>query len=242
VKEWVDDFSAIRYATFFVPSVNTDGTDLVMHGNDIIDARQIATDLNVADLESAEWARAQSIQIDRYWSGDPAPSSRHAEARILWSNKALHLRFVCHQGEPLIINDKPQQEKRTMGLWDRDVCEIFIAPDPQVVERYFEFEAAPTGEWTDIAIHWTPEKRESDWEFASQMTTAARVETERVTIAMRIPWSERIPEPQPEDRWRVNLFRCVGKDPDRGYLAWQSTKTPKPNFHVPQVFGWLVFV
>jgi len=47
--------------------------------------------------------------------------------------------------------------------------------------------------------------------------------------------------PEPE-RWRVNLFRCVGKDPDRGYLAWQSTRTPKPNFHVPQVFGWLVFV
>ena len=129
-----------------------------------------------------------------------------------------------------------------MGLWDRDVCEIFIAPDRAAVERYFEFEAAPTGEWTDIAIHWTAEKRESDWEFASQMTTAARVETERVTIAMRIPWSEWIRRPQQNDRWRVNLFRCVGKDPDRGYLAWQPTKTAKPNFHVPQVFGWLVFV
>lgn len=213
-----------------------------MHANDIIEARQIATDLNVADLESAEWARAQPIQISRYWSGDPAPESRHAEARILWSSQAVHVRFVCHQGEPLIVNDKPQQEKRTIGLWDRDVCEIFIAPDPAVVERYFEFEAAPTGEWIDIAIHWTPEKRESDSAFASRMTTAARVETERVTIAMRIPWSEWIPEPQRDERWRVNLFRCVGKDPDRGYLAWQSTKTPKPNFHVPQVFGWLVFV
>lgn len=213
-----------------------------MHGHDIIEARQIATDLNVADLESAEWARAQPIQISRYWSGDPAPESRHAEARILWSSQALHVRFVCHQGEPLIVNDKLQREKRTIGLWDRDVCEIFIAPDRAVVERYFEFEAAPTGEWIDIAIRWTPEKRETDSAFASQMTTAARVETERVTIAMRIPWSEWIPEPQVDERWRVNLFRCVGKDPDRGYLAWQSTKTPKPNFHVPQVFGWLVFV
>jgi hypothetical protein len=213
-----------------------------MHGNDIIEAHQIATDLNVADLQSAEWDRAQPIQISRYWSGDAAPASRHAEARVLWSPKALYLRFVCNQGEPLIVNDKPQQEKRTMGLWDRDVCEIFIAPDRALVERYFEFEAAPTGEWIDIAINWTPEKRESDWEFASHMTTAARVETERVTIAMRIPWSEWIPEPQRDERWRVNLFRCVGKDPDRGYLAWQSTKTAKPNFHVPEVFGWLVFV
>ena len=56
-----------------------------------------------------------------------------------------------------------------------------------VIERYFEFEAAPTGEWLDVAIHWTPEKRESDWEFQSHMTTAAHIERDRVTVAMRIP-------------------------------------------------------
>ena len=207
-----------------------------------IAAHHLASDLQVADLDSARWAKAEPVYIDRYWSGVRAPSSRHSEARILWSNKALHLRFVCHQGEPLIVNDKPQTEKKTMGLWDRDVCEIFIAPDRNVVERYFEFEAAPTGEWLDVAIHWTPEKRESDWEFASHMTTAARVETERVTIGMRIPWNHWIHQPQKNERWRVNLFRCVGKDPDRGYLAWQATKTPEPNFHVPQVFAWLVLV
>ncbi len=213
-----------------------------MFDDKTIAAHRLASDLHVADLDNAQWGKAEPVQIDRYWSGDPAPASRHAEARILWSNKALHLRFVCHQDEPLIVSDKPQHEKKTMGLWDRDVCEIFIAPDRNVVERYFEFEAAPTGEWIDVAIHWTPEKRESDWEFASHMTTAARVETERITIAMRIPWNHWIHEPQKGERWRVNLFRCVGKDPDRGYLAWQATKTPRPNFHVPQVFGWLVFV
>jgi len=214
----------------------------LMPDDKTIEARHVPRDIAVADFQDAAWDRAHPIQINRYWSGEPAPASRHSEARVLWSNKALHLRFVCHQGEPLIVNDRPQQEKRTIGLWDRDVCEIFIAPDPHFVERYFEFEAAPTGEWIDIAIHWTPEKRESDWEFASGMTTAARVETERVTIAMRIPWTHWIPAPKKGKRWRVNLFRCMGKDPDRGYLAWQATKTPKPGFHVPQVFGWLVFL
>jgi hypothetical protein len=58
---------------------------------------------------------------------------------------------------------------------------------------------------------------------------------------MRIPWNHWIHEPQKHERWRVNLFRCVGKDPGRGYLAWQPTRTKEPAFHVPQVFGWLVF-
>ena len=206
-----------------------------------IEVRHTATDLNAADLMSAGWNNAQSTRIDRYWSGDPAPAGRQAEARILWSRKAFHVRFVCHQTEPLIVNTTPQTSQKTMGLWDRDVCEIFIAPDPHIVERYVEFEAAPTGEWLDVAIHWTPEKRESDWEFHSHMTTAASIEKNRVTIGMRIPWNQWIHEPQTGERWRVNLFRCVGSDSGRGYLAWQPTRTPKPNFHVPQVFGWLVF-
>jgi hypothetical protein len=206
-----------------------------------IEARYIGPDLKVADVTSDKWNGAHPVQIDHYWSADTAPRSRHAEARVLWSQAALHIRFVCHQAEPLVVSDKPQFEKKTMRLWDRDVCEIFIAPDPNVVERYFEFEAAPTGEWLDVAIHWTPEKRESDWTFNSHMTTAARVEKERIILAMRIPWNQWIHEPQKGERWRVNLFRCVGKDPDRGYLAWQPTRTPEPAFHLPAVFGWLLF-
>ncbi len=206
-----------------------------------IEARHSAADLNVADLQHAEWNKAQAVRIDRYWSGAEAPAGRVAEARILWSSKALHIRFVCNQAEPLIVSATPQIEKKTIGLWDRDVCEIFIAPDEHAIERYLEFEAAPTGEWLDVAIHWTPEKRESDWEVHSHMTTAAKIEKDRVTIAMRIPWNHWIHEPQRGERWRVNLFRCVGSDPGRGYLAWQPTRTPKPSFHVPQAFGRLVF-
>jgi hypothetical protein len=207
----------------------------------IIAAPHITTALSVTDLRSREWERARPVKIDRYWSGDFAPASRHAEARVLWSSKALHLRFACAQAESLIVSATPQTAKKTMGLWDRDVCEIFIAPDPQIVERYFEFEAAPTGEWLDVALHWTPEKRESDWEFQSHMTTAAHIEKDRVTISMRIPWNHWIHEPQKGERWRVNLFRCVGSDPTRGYLAWQPTRTKEANFHLPRVFGWLLF-
>jgi hypothetical protein len=207
----------------------------------VITATRVNADLSAAQMDHPEWKNADPVEIALYWSGEAAPKSRLAEARLLWSSRALHLRFVCQQAEPLIVSSNPQTAKKTMGLWDRDVCEIFIAPDPAVVERYLEFEAAPNGEWLDVAIHWTPDKRESDWNFNSHMTAAARIEKDRVTIAMRIPWNHWIHEPQTGERWRVNLFRCVGSDPNRGYLAWQPTRTPKPNFHVPQVFGWLIF-
>jgi Carbohydrate family 9 binding domain-like len=213
----------------------------VINQTQIVEAPHIAFDFGVGDLNNAAWARAKSALLNLYWSGQPAPAGRHAEARLLWSDKALHVRFVCHQTEPLIVSPNPQTAKKTLGLWDRDVCEVFIAPDTNSVERYYEFEAAPTGEWMDVAIQRAQGKRQADWEFSSQMSTAAQVEKDRVTIAMRIPWNQSIHKPERNERWRVNLFRCVGKDPNRGYLAWQPTRTPQPNFHVPEVFGWLIF-
>jgi hypothetical protein len=198
-------------------------------------------DLAARQLDHPEWTKAQPIQITRRWSGEDAPASRYAEARIIWTPEALCVRFDARQTEPLVVNAQPQTEAKTIGLWDRDVCEIFIAPDPERLERYFEFEAAPTGEWVDLAITFKPEGRETDWKFNSGMSTFARLADEKLVIAMRIPWSDSIPRPQRGDRWRTNLFRCIGKGDER-YLAWQPTYTTVPSFHVPEVFGWLEFV
>jgi alpha-galactosidase len=208
-----------------------------------VEARWISSDLPADDLKAAEWGLAVPVPINRYWSGEVAPTSRHAEASLLWSDYALHVRYVCNQSEPPIINPNPKTAEKTIGLWDRDVCEIFIAPDADRPECYFEFEAAPTGEWLDLGINLTPEGRETDWEFNSGMTVAAHAEAGELRIAMRIPWNtagRALHKPNKSERWRVNLFRCIGTGNSR-YLAWQPTLTEEPNFHVPQAFGWLRF-
>jgi len=197
--------------------------------------------LTVKSLDHPEWQRAHPIQITRKWSGAAAPDSRHAEVRIIWTNDSLLVRFVCRQEEPLIVNPNPLLNKKTIRLWDGDVCEIFIAPDPDKPQRYFEFEASPNGEWVDLAIMLKPSGRQTDFEFQSGMSAAACVEGSQTTIAMEIPWSGFLPKPKKGDVWRVNLFRCVGLGDDR-YLAWQPTYAPEPNFHVPEVFGWLEFL
>jgi hypothetical protein len=179
--------------------------------------------------------------ITRQWSGAAAAVERHAEVRICWSEEALHVRFVGNQQEPLVVSEEPKTDRKTLGLWDRDVCEIFIAPDPEKPKRYFEFEAAPTGEWVDLGIVIAPEGRITDWDYQSGMVTAATVENAAIRVGIKIPWSASIPKPSPNDVWLVNLFRCVGPEaPDR-YLAWRPTHTPEPNFHVPEAFGRLVF-
>lgn len=192
-------------------------------------------------IERRTWEAASPTRITRYWSGDEAPATRHAEARLVWSAEALHVRFVCRQAEPLVVAERPQLDAKTIGLWDRDVCEIFIAPDPARPERYFEFEAAPTGEWLDLAILWQQGGRQTDWNYESGMSVRTNVRHRSTTIVMRLPWQAFGRKPAAGDRWRVNLFRCVGAGPARGYLAWRPTCTPRPDFHVPTAFGWLLF-
>jgi hypothetical protein len=204
-------------------------------------ARYVNPPVGEADFENHIWQQCQPVRIEHYWSGEPAMASRHAEARVCWSDEALHVRFVGKQQEPLIVTDNPDTDKKTIGLWDRDVCEIFLAPDVAEPWRYFEFEAAPTGEWIDLGIVVRPEGRETDWDYASGFTTAAKLEGEQLLVGMRIPWSDVLPKPQAGDVWRANVFRCVGPEAPERYLAWRPTGTPEPAFHVPEVFGSLRF-
>lgn len=209
--------------------------------DDCVEASYQPAGVSASDLDHATWASARPVRLTHYWSGEEAPAGRHAEARLLWSDEALVVRFVCRQTEPLVLSPNPQTGRKTLGLWERDVCELFVAPDEREPERYLELEAAPTGEWLDLMVRQLADERETDWEFRSGMTAAARVSGETVTIAIRVPFTGIGRTPRAGDRWRANLYRCVGAGETRGYLAWRPTYTDEPGFHVPEAFGWIKF-
>ena len=205
-------------------------------------AQRARAALAAGDFASAEWARARAAHVARYWSGEEAPAGRHAQARALWDEAGLTVRFDCRQDEPAVVSAAPRTDRKTVGLWDRDVCELFITPEQADISSYFEFEAAPTGEWLDLALRVVPGGRETDWDFRSGMTAAAeRLSAREYRIGMRVPWEAFGRAPRAGERWRCNLFRCVGAGPGRGYLAWRPTHTPEPAFHVPEKFGWIEF-
>ena len=214
---------------------------LLMHTADRIFATHTTESLHSGDL-LVDRVPTVDFFIEKYWSGAAAPVGRQFETRLLWSDEELYVRFAANQDEPMIVSANPALETKTMRLWERDVCELFIAPDREEPRRYFEFEVAPTGEWLDVAINLTSGERVTDWDYASGMEAAARIEEGRVTMAMRIPWEAFGRKPEAGDIWLGNIFRCVGEGVDRGYLAWRPTMTEKPNFHVPEAFGKFVFV
>jgi len=133
-------------------------------------------------------AEFDGVAVTSYWDGVPADRGRHFSAALAWNDSGLIVRFVAAVGESLLVSKAPVLEKKTMGLWERDVCEIFIAPDENDLRKYFEFEIAPTGEWLDLAIDSTSGERITDWDYVSGMETGARIEESRVVMTMKIPW------------------------------------------------------
>ncbi len=202
----------------------------------------IENDFSVSETGNKIWNKAREVSIRTYWSGENAPPDRQFKAKLLWSDTAIYVRFEANQNEPLIVSEKPNLAAKTRGLWDRDVCEIFLAPNKDEFRKYFEFEIAPNGEWIDLGIYQKPDERITDWDYRSGMKSAAKIEKNKIVSAIKIEWQAFGKTPKTGDVWLGNLFRCVGAGETRGYLAWSPTETKEPAFHVPEKFGEFEFV
>ena len=199
-------------------------------------------DFSINELENKAWDKAKTVTIDKYWSGKNAPKGRQFKAKFLWSETALYVRFEANQREPLIVSETANLKGKTKGLWDRDVREIFLAPNKTEFRKYFEFEIAPNGEWIDLGIHQMPDKRETDWDYASGMESKSLIGKDKVWMAIKIEWKAFGKAPKTGDIWLGNIFRCIGTGETRGYLAWSPTLTKEASFHVPDKFGEFEFV
>jgi hypothetical protein len=139
----------------------------------------------------------------------------------------------------------PDHSKARVGLWDRDVVEMFLGDDWQNIRHYREFEIAPTGDWIDLAIDL--DKKNYDHSWRSGWKTEAWIDEPKKTwyAAAAIPLSAVSSTPVHDGtRWRTNLYRIdgLGADPQRHFLCWQPTcvLNRDPN-HVPEHFGTIIF-
>jgi len=204
--------------------------------------KYLKEDFSINNLDDKKWKQAKYYSIDKYWSGENAPEGRRFKVKLLWSNSALYVRFEANQTEPLVVSEKPNLKSKTKGLWERDVCEIFLAPNKANERKYFEFEIAPNGEWIDLGIYQKLDERIIDWNYNSEMQSAAQVEKDKFIAAIKVEWKAFGKTPKANEIWTGNLFRCVGAGKTRGYLAWSPTFTSEPNFHVPEAFGEFKFI
>lgn len=194
-----------------------------------------------ADIEGfpkrTSWEGAPSIRFDADWRGKNADPGRETEVRLLWTPETLFVQFRVKYRAITVFPDAEPNGRRD-HLWDRDVAEVFLQPDPSDLRRYKEFEVSPNGMWIDLDI--APGEKH---DLKSGLRRRVIVnEAEKIWIAeLAVPMKSLVDKFDATAIWRVNFYRVEGAIEPRFYSAWQPTGTPVANFHVPEAFGKLIF-
>ena len=183
------------------------------------------------------WETAPPTCFNADWQGKNADRSRETAVRLLWNPESLFLRFDAFYRSITVFGDSEPSGRRD-GLWDRDVCEVFLQPPSPNPCSYKEIEVAPNGLWIDLEIA-PGEKRD----LQSRLRRRANIDegTKQWHAILALPMKSLVERFEIAAVWRVNFFRVEGATEPRFYSAWRPTNTPKPNFHVPEAFGALVF-
>ena len=183
------------------------------------------------------WRAASAIRFSADWAGRNADPQLETEVRVLWSPETLHLKFTAKYRLITVFADSEPHGRRDQ-MWDRDVAEAFLQPSSSPANCYKEFEVSPNGLWIDLDIA-PGQKRD----LKSGLQRRASVDGQRKTwqAELAIPIHSIKPDFDPSLEWRANFYRVEGPAEPRFYSAWRPTRTPQPNFHVPEAFGRLIF-
>jgi len=215
-----------------------------MFRNDAMSTERTAVAVRMPDLPDADgfptlssWELAAPLRFSTDWQGKNADPERETEVRLLWTPESLYLRFRARYRVITVFLDAEPNGRRDQ-LWDRDVVEAFLQTDPTHLRRYKEFEVSPNGFWIDLDIG-SGEKHDLKSGLRRRVILNEAAKTWVAEIAL--PMKYLVERFDPAATWRVNFYRVEGAAEPRFYSAWQPTRTPAPNFHVPEAFGELVF-
>lgn len=183
------------------------------------------------------WNQTNPICFDADWQGQNADPERHTDVRLLWTHATLYLQFIAPYRVITVFEDAEPNGRRDK-LWDRDVVECFLQPDPSDPLHYYEFEVSPNGFWIDLDIS---HGQLRDLQSGLQRRVHIDKHANTWTAELAIPMTSLVQNFDPRAIWRANFFRVEGPAEPRFYSAWQPTGTSQPNFHVPERFGYLKF-
>jgi len=197
------------------------------------------------DLTKGVWKDAERVTLGDRMSHKPLAGSE-TQAASLWTPHYIYLAYWCrYQSLNIYAGEDPAKER--WELWNRDVVEAFINPQPERFLHYYEYEVAPNNQWIDLEIDLSKNPMNSAaWD--SHFEHAAKIDAEHKawTVEWRIPVSSmKASDIKTGDEWRINLYRCdgPGDDSHRRFLSWSPLPPGKNgSFHQPATFGIVKFV
>jgi len=237
--------SALAILSLFLRMSATQSQTTAYTSDVLIDAKWVAADFTTdGNLNKKAWKTAHQVEFTHGMSGNANYPLQATRVASLWTDKYIYFAVSCKY-DVLNVFEGEDNKKERWELWNRDVAEVFLNPQPERQNHYYEFEVAPNNQWIDLEIT-RGEKPNHDTSWNSGFEHATRIDRKHNTwtVEMRIPLASMgVSEAKNGTSWRVNFFRAAGKgaDTQRIFLAW-STIPEGTTFHVPSRFGVLRLV
>jgi hypothetical protein len=212
--------------------------------NVVLSSQRVANDfVPDGDLNKGVWRLVPHATFDHNYTGEKRYPGLTTEVASLWSEKYIYFAFWCKYHEMNVYKGEDPAKER-WELWERDVVEVFINPEPKKVNHYYEFEVAPNNQWLDLEID-LDKKPFNDAGWNSGFEHAVRIDEKQHLwmCEMRIPLSAMKARIAPRAQWRGNFYRAegVGHDDQRSLMAWSTVAAQPEAFHNPSRFGIIRF-
>lgn len=214
-------------------------------GNLTITSRSVPADfMPNGDLTRPLWRGAEQVRFDQAAFGRKAHPEAETRVASVWTPDYVYFAFWAKYSS-LNFYEGEKAEKERWELWNKDVVEVFINPEPERINHYYEFEVAPNNQWIDLVIDLDKKPfNDAGWDSGFEHATRIDEKSKVWTCEMRIARSSMGAQPlKAGTEWRLNFYRAdgPGEDPQRRFLSWSPLPGGK-SFHQPASFGIIRFV
>jgi alpha-galactosidase len=215
--------------------------------NSQITSKYVAKDfVPDGNLDKPVWRGASWVKVD-HDAFTPATFPQSAtEIASLWTGAYVYFAYRCKY-TTLNLYESKDTSKDFWKLWERDVVEVFLNPQPEHLRHYYEFEVAPNNLWIDLEIDLDKKPfGNAQWDSGFEHATSIDAKNHVWTCELRIPVAALIGKKPLEanTEWRINFFRCdgPGDETQRRLLSWSPVQSDTHSFHSPWSFGVIRFM
>ena len=204
-----------------------------------------------AGWDKPAWQKVQPLELTYYMGDKPAHFPR-VQAKVAYDAANLYVIFRVKDNYVRAVAQKHQD------MVCRDSCvEFFFAPGTDVTKGYFNLETNCGG---TMLMHFVTVPRKDNKPVSDELLDQIDIAHSqpkivnpevaeptvwtleyRLPLALAAHYLPNAPKPAPGVEWRANFFKCADQTSHPHWLTWSKVERPRPDFHVPEYFGTIVF-
>ncbi|NOX67251.1 MAG: diguanylate cyclase [Chlorobi bacterium] len=236
---------------FFITVVLFSLLSFTKEDNLVYKIKKIDKDIKIdADWNKDVWKNVDAVQLKNYMGTKPEHFPT-VYAKLVYTDSDIYVIFK------VIDQYVKSAAKKYQGKVYEDSCvEFFFTPDDNTKKGYFNLESNCGG--VQLFRYNALDKKKripikyKDYQEVTVAHSLPKINDPEIKkkitwyLEYKIPFDliakyYKMDKPKSGTEWKANFYKCADKTSHPHWLTWNKVDYPKPNFHLSQFFGTLIF-